>query len=61
MASQPAAGSIESNINPIWIGGNSPYGEYFQGQIDEVRIYGKALTQAQIQADMNTPVGTGAP
>ena len=61
VASQPAAGSIESNINPIWIGGNSPYGEYFQGKIDDVRIYGKALTQAQIQADMNTPVGTGAP
>ena len=30
--------------NPLWIGGNSPYGEYFQGLIDEVRVYNRALT-----------------
>ena len=40
--------------NPLWIGGNSPYGEYFQGLIDEVRVYNRALTPAEIQADMNT-------
>ena len=33
-------------------------GYYFNGTIDEVRIYGAALTAAQIQSDMNTPVGT---
>ena len=42
--------------NPLWIGGNSPYGEYFQGLIDEVRVYNRALTQTEIQADMNAPV-----
>ena len=37
-------------------------GFYFQGMIDEVRIYNVALTQAQIQSDMNTPVGqSGTP
>jgi hypothetical protein len=35
-------------------------GYYFKGTIDDVRIYGRALSQAEIQLDMNTPVG-GAP
>jgi concanavalin A-like lectin/glucanase superfamily protein len=32
-------------------------GYYFQGTIDEVRVYNRALSQTEIQADMNTPVG----
>ena len=32
-------------------------GFYFQGVIDEVRVYDRALTAAEIQADMNTPLG----
>jgi hypothetical protein len=38
------------------IGGNGIWGEYFQGRIDEVRIYGRALSSAELQIDMNTPV-----
>ena len=38
------------------IGGDSIYGQYFQGTIDEVRVYNVALTPAQIQTDMNTPI-----
>ena len=34
--------------------------QLFGGRIDDVRIYSRALTQPQIQADMNTPVGGGA-
>jgi len=30
----------------------------FNGIIDDVRIYNRALSQAEIQADMNTPVGS---
>ena len=36
-------------------------GFYFNGLIDEPRIYGRALTQAEIQADMNSPLGGPAP
>ena len=54
-ANQSRSGAIQTNSNPVWIGGNSPYGEYFQGLIDEVRIYNRALSQAEIQSDMNTP------
>jgi len=34
---------------------------FFLGTIDEVRIYNSALTQAQVQTDMNTSVETLAP
>ena len=29
----------------------------FNGRLDDVRIYNRALTQTEIQADMNAPVG----
>ena len=35
-------------------------GYYFQGTIDELRIYDRALTSSEIQADMNTPLGVAA-
>ena len=38
------------------IGGNAIWGEYFRGQIDDVRIYNRALTVTEIMSDMNTPV-----
>ena len=55
-ASQARTGAVQTNTNPLRIGGNIPYGEFFQGLIDEVRVYNRALTQAEIQTDMNTPV-----
>jgi hypothetical protein len=36
-------------------------GYYFNGIIDEVRVYGRALSAAEIQSDMNTPVGGSTP
>ena len=36
-------------------------GYCFNGIIDNVRIYNQALSQAEIQADMNTPVGSPSP
>ena len=44
VASQPQAGSIETPSTPLRIGGNVPYGQFFQGLIDEVRVYNRALT-----------------
>ena len=54
VATQAATGAIQTTTNPLWIGGNSPYGEYFAGLIDEVRVYNRALTATEIQTDMNT-------
>ena len=56
VATRATTGTIQTTDNPLWIGGNSPYGEYFQGLIDEVRVYNRALTQADIQSDMNTSI-----
>jgi hypothetical protein len=62
VASRAATGAIEANNSLLWIGGNSPYGEYFEGLIDEVRVYNRTLTQTDIQTDMNTPINwTGLP
>ena len=36
-------------------------GYYFNGIIDEVRIYSRALSQTEIQTDMNTPLGGTPP
>jgi hypothetical protein len=38
------------------IGGNLVWGEYFDGLIDEVRIYNRALTASEINADRNAAV-----
>ena len=51
------SGSILTSTGALRIGGNTIWSEWFAGLIDEVRIYNRALTQPQIQADMNTRVG----
>jgi hypothetical protein len=59
VASQATSGSTERTENPLWFGGNHPYGEYFDGLIDEARVYDRALSQAEIRADMATPIAAG--
>src|SRR6185295_7865269 len=49
-------GAFAASTYPLQIGGDSLYGQYFAGLIDEVRVYTVALTAAQIQADMNTRI-----
>ena len=58
--STAVTGNIQTSTMPLRIGGNTIWGEYFQGQIDEVRVYNRALSQNEIQTDMVTPIG-GAP
>ena len=48
---------IATSTNPLQIGGDTIYGQYFAGRIDEVRVYRAALSQAEIQADMAAPLG----
>ncbi len=45
-----------TSTNQLQIGGDSLYGQYFSGLIDEVRVYNIALSAAAIQTDMNTPI-----
>ena len=57
VATLAQTGAMVTSSNSLQIGGDSIYGQYFQGTIDEVRVYNTALTAAQIQTDMNTPLG----
>ncbi len=57
VATSAITGTIQDTTNPLEIGSDHIYGQYFQGLIDDVRIYNIALTQSQIQSDMATPVG----
>ena len=57
VASRAQTGSMATSTDPLQIGGDDVYGQYFHGIIDEVRVYNVALTAAQIQSDMNTPIG----
>jgi hypothetical protein len=59
-ASQSGSGNLISSTGALRIGGNQVWGEYFSGQIDDVRIYARALSAAEIASDMNTPVGSGS-
>ena len=54
--SHAASGAVLTSTGVLRIGGNAYWGEYFKGLMDEVRIYNRALTAAEIQADMVTPI-----
>jgi hypothetical protein len=54
-------GSVAASTAVLRIGGNSVWGEYFSGLIDEVRVYNRALSPSEVQSDMNTPVTPPAP
>src|SRR2546430_1850163 len=58
VASQAQATPLRTTTGTLQIGADSYAGENFAGRIDEVRIYNRALTAAEIQTDMNT---AGAP
>ena len=53
-------GAISASTAPLQIGGNNvfsvPGTEFFAGLIDEVRVYNRALSAAEIATDMSTPL-----
>src|SRR6266511_1496066 len=48
VATANVSGTLSSSTGTLQIGA-SEYGEYFQGLIDEVRVYNRALTNTEIQ------------
>ena len=46
------AGPIAVGTGALSIGGNAVWGEWFQGRIDEVRVYNRALSSTELKADM---------
>ena len=59
VGTKAVTGSITTSTNPLQIGGDSIYGQFFSGTIDEVRVYNTALDAGQITTDMATPIGSG--
>jgi hypothetical protein len=59
-ASAADSNPFRSGVNTLRIGGQSRGGiaRALNGTIDEVRMYNQARTQAQIQSDMTTPIGS---
>jgi hypothetical protein len=53
VASRTTSGSLTTGTGPLRIGGNSFRSEWFDGRIDEVRVYRRALPASEIAADMN--------
>jgi glucose/arabinose dehydrogenase len=61
VGAKSVTGSMPATANPLRIGGNIVWGEYFSGLIDEVRVYNRALTATEIGTDMNAAIGVGTP
>jgi hypothetical protein len=49
-------GTLRTSTGVLRIGGTSVWPEWFSGRIDEVRLYSRALSVAEIQGDMTRPV-----
>jgi len=45
----------------LCIGGDTIFGQYFSGRIDEVRIYVRSLSADEIREDMNQPISGESP
>jgi len=56
VSSQSHTGSLVTSTGALRIGGDSMWGEYFRGMIDEVRIYNRALTPTEIINDLKKGV-----
>jgi glucose/arabinose dehydrogenase len=52
-------GSMTVSTGPLKLGGNAIWNEWFAGLMDDVRIYSRALTAAEIRGDMETAVTLG--
>src|SRR5262249_21385528 len=50
------SGDITVSTGSLFLGGDSIWGEYFNGRIDNVRLYSRALSAAEIQTNQSTPV-----
>ena len=54
------SGTLPISSGPLRVGGNGVRGEWFDGLIDDVRIYNQSISGTNIRIDMNTPVAPTA-
>ena len=56
----PLSGTARVSNGALRIGGNAIWGEWFDGTIDEVRVYNRALSPEELLADRDTPIAKGS-
>jgi hypothetical protein len=59
VSSSALTGTAVLSGSPLRIGGTAVWTEWFNGLIDEVRVYNRALTPAEIASDRDTPIAGG--
>jgi hypothetical protein len=59
VGTQAQTGALVTSTRPLRFGGDSVWPEWFKGSLDEIRVYDRALTAAQIQGDMTRAVSAG--
>ena len=60
-ATRAVSGTLRTSTGELRIGGNAVWSEWFAGRIDDVRLYSRALSVAEIQGDMATPSRSRGP
>ena len=55
-SSMPVTGALSVSNGELHIGGNEVWSEWFSGLIDELRVYDRALTPAEVRVDMTRPI-----
>lgn len=51
-------GPMQTGTGALQIGGDALYGRFFKGGLDELRVYNRALSDAEIGQDMSVSVAT---
>lgn len=54
MSSRSLATTITARGNPLRVGADADTGQFYRGSLDDLRIYNRAQTGTEVQADMNT-------
>ena len=54
-AEMPCSGTLLTNDDPLYIGARGGTGRFLIGALDELKVYDYALTQDEIQLDMDAP------
>jgi hypothetical protein len=60
VSTRAVTGSMPNSTGVLRLGGNNIWPEWFSGRIDEVRVYNRALTATEVQADMTRAVVPGS-
>ena len=59
VSSRAVSGSLVNSGQALRFGGNGIWNEWFMGLLDEIRVYNRALTAPEVQADMTRAVVGG--